>query len=102
MPTSFRSAASVTGHCYCFFPRRCLRRVARIKTDENHLIILPRVERNRFQRADNPFFYLAAQHWAVVVDKSKKHRFPSKVFTELDIAAGFILKSQIEGHLGVQ
>src|SRR5258708_2966573 len=102
MPTSFRSAASVTGHCQSFFPRRCLRRVARIKTDENYLIILPRVERNRFQRADNPFFDLVAEHWAVIVDKRKKHGFPSKVLTELDNAAGFIPKSQVECHLGVQ
>src|SRR5260370_1911863 len=102
MPTLSGSLTTVTGYGRSFLSCCDFWRIARIETDEDDLIVFPWVEGNPLQRVDDPLLQSTAQHWAVVVDKCKKHGFSSKVFAELDIAASFILKSQIERHLGVQ
>jgi hypothetical protein len=86
MPTLSGSLTTVTGYGRSFLSCCDFWRIARIETDEDDLIVLPWVEGNLLQRVDDPLLQLTAQHWAVVVDKRKKHGFSSKVFAELDIA----------------
>src|SRR5260370_37704732 len=80
MPTLPGYLTTVTGHGRSFFPCGDLWCVVRIETEEDDLIVLPWVEGDRLQRVEDPLLQLTAQHWAVVVDKRKKHRCWSDVF----------------------
>src|SRR5688572_27180122 len=98
MPARRRSGAPVSSHIYCFLGGSQRGYFSGIKTDGNHLKLLTDIESQGLETAHQTVQHLSAEHRAVIVNQSQKHRLAAEVFSKLDRTSGFVSKPQLERH----
>src|SRR5439155_23150791 len=76
---------------------------ARIKADENDVVVAARIETEHAQRADDALLDLIAKHGTAVVDEGEDHRLLlSEIVAELNAAAGLVAETKIQWHLATE
>ena len=83
------------------FLRSHRRGLAGIKADENHFVIVPRIERKHPERTYNALLDLVAEHRTGVIDKSQDYRLLAVIFAEANFPPALIAEFKVRGDLGV-
>src|SRR5580700_3833179 len=95
-------AVEMSEDVFLFF-RRHIGGFARIKTDEDHVVVAARRERKHAQRADDALFHLIAKHGAAVIDERQNNRTAvAKIVVELDALAGLVDERHVQRDLPVE
>src|SRR6267378_493768 len=102
MPVRFGSRTVVSLYVSALLGSGQLRRLARIKTDRDHVKLFANIERHLSERTHHSIQDLIAKHRTRVINQRQHHGLAFEELTEPNVAALLIFENCIEWNSLVQ